>query len=121
MEFGLKVFHRTSLILKVLVSILVLMEFGLKEFFHCFCIPLCTVSILVLMEFGLKAKDRTTYVFTIQRVSILVLMEFGLKEEIVASQKLLMLGFNPCFNGIWFKRTARELGFYQAWEFQSLF
>jgi len=55
------------------------------------------------MEFGLKAKDRTTYVFTIQRVSILVLMEFGLKEEIVASQKLLMLGFNPCFNGIWFK------------------
>jgi len=84
------------------VSILVLMEFGLKDFPRAGLKSCNFVSILVLMEFGLKVilSVPNSNPFP---VSILVLMEFGLREKIIVIKYLKAKGFNPCFNGIWFK------------------
>ncbi len=62
-------------------------------------IRLYSVSILVLMEYDLKAEKNQTQGQT-DNVSILVLMEYDLKDTGFVGQLYIIVGFNPCSNGI---------------------
>jgi len=58
------------------------------------------------MEFGLKVHLQKAYIYIYMQVSILVLMEFGLKVGKQGRGLMPLPCFNPCFNGIWFKRRV---------------
>ena len=64
-------------------------------------IVIVTVSILVLMDVGLKRLLCILLFHCKTPVSILVLMDVGLKRGQYAGTYLMVVCFNPCFDGCW--------------------
>ena len=66
------------------------------------------VSILVIMELALEARKKNTRLKH-SSVSILVIMELALEGLFVDLRCFRILGFNPCYYGIGFRRVDQFL------------